>query len=358
MIALFTDSHFGISTSNTDHTAFDNQIDYYKKIFFPYLLENNIRNVLFLGDLLHHRENLDIYIHQVLSSDFFDFFEKNDIKIYLLIGNHDMYNRTGTLISYIQTLKKYENIIIVDNVSSHIIDGMKIGFIPFGLEDTLPDKDCKLLCLHAEIDGKLMNKFTTSKNIRKDEYFKDYKLVASGHYHIASISNNIRYLGTPYQCDRNDYGVAKYVYTFDGEVLNSIENTYSPKYIKVNYYEKENLRITIEDGINEIREFTNSDEAKEVIKNNIADIYIHEYKNRALLDDLLNAVPNKREQNYEVLDELEKAIVIEENNKTQYEICREYISQLSYDENEIEIEILLEKFTNVYNSAEAKIGMR
>ena len=89
MIACITDTHFG--AKSFDKQLFQTKMNYFKDVFFPYLLKNNITEVLHLGDMVHNRNQIDLFILQELKTQFFQWFEDNEVTLHCLVGNHDTF---------------------------------------------------------------------------------------------------------------------------------------------------------------------------------------------------------------------------------------------------------------------------
>ena len=53
-VALFTDPHFGIKDG--DDKWLSSQITFFEEEFLPYLIENDIKDIICLGDLFNDRE--------------------------------------------------------------------------------------------------------------------------------------------------------------------------------------------------------------------------------------------------------------------------------------------------------------
>ena len=57
LIALLNDSHFGV---RNDSQAFQNyQLDFFDNQFFPYMQDNNIKNLIHLGDVVDRRKYIN-----------------------------------------------------------------------------------------------------------------------------------------------------------------------------------------------------------------------------------------------------------------------------------------------------------
>ena len=88
-VAILGDTHFG---SRNDHQSFH---DYYEKfyanVFFPYLRDNNIKQIIQLGDLFDRRKYVNFYTLKRAREYFFDPIVTNDLHMHVFVGNHDTY---------------------------------------------------------------------------------------------------------------------------------------------------------------------------------------------------------------------------------------------------------------------------
>ena len=75
--------------------------EYFKEELFPYILENDVKVVVQLGDILDKRRNIDFTISNYLVNTFFKFFNENEVYLYSTLGNHDVYYRQS-----IQSVRK------------------------------------------------------------------------------------------------------------------------------------------------------------------------------------------------------------------------------------------------------------
>ena len=58
-IAVINDTHFGVK--NDSLFFLEESLNFFEKQFFPYLLQNNIRTVLHLGDLMDRRKYVNFF---------------------------------------------------------------------------------------------------------------------------------------------------------------------------------------------------------------------------------------------------------------------------------------------------------
>ena len=88
-IALLTDTHFG---ARGDDQAFDRFFEkFYIDTFFPTLEKKGINQIIHLGDVFDRRKYINYITLQNCKRYFFDETKKRNIKVYGIVGNHDVY---------------------------------------------------------------------------------------------------------------------------------------------------------------------------------------------------------------------------------------------------------------------------
>ena len=219
MIALTRDLHFGSKSFNK--SVFRLQLDFFEKQMFPFLLKHKIKHVIHLGDFVHNRSIIDLYIMDKLKKHFFQWFEDNDVTFHTVIGNHDTYYKTTLEPNfYTENTKEFKNVIVYSDPTLIELEGHKIEMMPWIIkeDETVWHEDVDIVMGHFDIKSFPMH----SRGINSMEgfdrsYFSDYNLVLSGHYHVKSKKGNIRYLGTPYQLSWSDFDVDKGFWVLDEE---------------------------------------------------------------------------------------------------------------------------------------------
>ena len=112
-IALITDQHFG--ARNDSQLFLDYYEKFYSEVFFPKLMEEEIKTVLILGDTFDRRKYVNFNTLQKSKSMFFDKLRDNEISVYMLAGNHDTYYKNTNEVNSIDLLlREYENILVID----------------------------------------------------------------------------------------------------------------------------------------------------------------------------------------------------------------------------------------------------
>jgi DNA repair exonuclease SbcCD nuclease subunit len=249
-IAIISDTHFG--HKNDSLFFLEESLKFFEEQFFPYLHQNNIKDVIHMGDLMDRRKYVNFNtLHQV-KDRFIRFFSDNNINLHITLGNHDTFYKNTNFINSINELfGDSKNIILYDKPTELQFDTLKIGIVPWITNDN--ENDCldflqttsaSILVGHFEING-----FEVVTNIRHSsgsdsEMFSKFDKVLSGHFHLRQSKQNIHYLGTQYELSFGDVNSKKGFSILDTDTreLEFIENTRKIfniiKYDDVNGFEK------------------------------------------------------------------------------------------------------------------------
>lgn len=157
---------------------------------------------------------------------FFDKLAMMNIKVHMLAGNHDTYfKNTNDVNSVDLLLKEYTNINVIDHpVTLWLGDNnqFKICMMPWicpeNYEDsmaTLKETEADICMGHFEIAGFTMHRGMKSEEGLSRDIFRRFDMVFSGHFHHRSHSDNIQYLGNPYELTWQDYDDSRGFHLFD-----------------------------------------------------------------------------------------------------------------------------------------------
>ena len=214
-IAIISDTHFGYK--NDSQFFLEESLRFFEEQFFPYLLENNIKNVIHMGDLLDRRKYVNFLTLSQVHKRFASFFEENEINLYITIGNHDTYFKNTNQVNSIKELfSQYSKFNIFEQCGEVNFDGLILGFVPWVTYDN--EDDCldfiqstaaSILVGHFEING-----FEVVSGIRHVTgidplVYNQFDKVLSGHFHIRQSKGNIHYLGSQYQMNFGDVSCKK-----------------------------------------------------------------------------------------------------------------------------------------------------
>lgn len=280
-ILIFSDLHIHPHKRSTERlddciTALD--------WIFKTALDQKIKNIVFLGDLFHDRQKIDVLTYQKTFEIFEKYLCNNDLKLVLLLGNHDLWHYQKLDVSSVNPLRNLPGIKIVNKPCvEEISDGTEdfyFGFLPYthnpieDLKEIEKEWKCKnteqkkVLGGHISVDGAVWNvKYNTVSDVTIEhdgdmvrvgpEIFKKWDKIFLGHYHAEQkLNEKVEYVGSPLQLSFGEAFQKKHILIFNTFDLSSeyIENDFSPKHfiIKEDEIEKYPLegnfiRLEVED---------------------------------------------------------------------------------------------------------------
>jgi len=212
--AIFTDIHFGKkpgdSQFNKDCVAF---VDW----FLDRCDENDVDDVVFMGDWFHDRFRIDLETHAIADECLRKISSRYPTT--MIVGNHDMLYRHSRSIHSLECYKDWENVTVIDEITQ---DGARL-YVPYMVEGEqyeIPHVDADVIFGHFEIPTFYMNRgkvFESDDALSPDE-LTTAPLLFSGHFHQRqqkknSAGSTLVYVGSPFphdfnDLDRTDYGMA------------------------------------------------------------------------------------------------------------------------------------------------------
>ncbi len=249
-IALLTDTHFG---ARNDSPAFSKYFyKFYDEIFFPYLKEHNIKNLIHLGDIVDRRKFINFKTSYDFRNKFMCKLWEHKIDTHIIIGNHDTYYKNTNEVNAVdELLTTYDGVHephIYVNPEVAEFDGMRILMLPWICADNrnksmevLQQEKADLICGHLEIQGFTMHNGMVSQGGLDTKLFKRFEKVYSGHFHHRSNDGHIHYLGSPYEMVWNDYKDPKGFHILDTETreLERVANPFT-MFEKIYYDDEKN----------------------------------------------------------------------------------------------------------------------
>jgi DNA repair exonuclease SbcCD nuclease subunit len=234
-LCILGDTHFGARGDSLDfHKYFQK---FYDEVFFPYLIENDIKVVFQMGDLFDRRKFINFNSLYLSRKYFFEKCERLGIQLHTLIGNHDVaYKNTLEVNSPSLLLNEYSNIQIYEKFDTIEFEGVSIDVVPWICDDNVDDifnrmKDSKAqICFgHFEIAGFEMDRGNVCESGIDKQSLSKYDVVLTGHFHHKSTDGNITYVGTPYEMTWADWNDSKGFHIFDTETreMNFVKNSFS-----------------------------------------------------------------------------------------------------------------------------------
>ena len=256
-IAIIGDIHFG--ARNDSQFFIDYQVEYFNNKFFPYLIQNNIKHIIFLGDMFDKRKYINFKTLNHIRTNFIQPLIDNDIHCHAIVGNHDLYYKNATwLNSYNELIgKDHDSFTIYDKPTEIELDNISFLMVPWLSTDTEKDwieiiskSQANVCCGHFEINGFDIMKGITTESGCKINTFSNFDKVFSGHYHLPSSKNHITYVGSPYQLTWSDYEDNKRIIIFDTSTKLE-ENVFfddNQLFVKLYYNENEECDLTVLEG--------------------------------------------------------------------------------------------------------------
>jgi len=259
-ILLFSDLHIHPHKKSLDRLE-----DCLKVIpwVFKVSKENNVENIIFGGDFFHDRQKIDIYTYQRSFDVLRQSIKDTGIKMWLLLGNHDLWFFENSDISSVYPFGEIEGVNIVSKPSRLQIEGLNWDFLPFTkdpvnslnvLNEFPGEKQC--LIGHIALNQAKMHKGVYSSDILVEhegeminvdsDLFMEYEQVFLGHFHSEQkVNAKVEYIGSPLQLSFGEAFEDKHVIILDPKTRKKkyIKNDFSPQHLIVTQNELKNHKL-------------------------------------------------------------------------------------------------------------------
>jgi DNA repair exonuclease SbcCD nuclease subunit len=227
--------------------------------------KRHVQNIVFLGDLFHDRQKIDVLTYQKTFEVFEEYTDSRAeypcFRIFLLLGNHDMWHLEKWDVSSVNPLRSIPGVTVIDKPCTVDLSGFPISFLPY-TDDPIEDMKVveesfdkwvkekgqkplrKILGGHVAVDGALWNTMhqTFSEvtvehdgemKVVNPSMFAGWDRVFLGHYHAAQeLSYNVEYVGSPLQLSFGEAFQEKQVLIYDTQTGQKeyVKNTTSPQH--------------------------------------------------------------------------------------------------------------------------------
>ena len=247
-IGIITDTHYGARKgSKLFHDYFEK---FYRDVFFPTLDKMGIDIVIHMGDAFDSRKGIEFKSLKWAKRVVFDPLKKRNIKMHLMVGNHDAYYKNTNEINAVDLLlKEYDNVEVYSSPTEVSLGGLPILFIPWINEQNEKETNniisktkCPVAMGHLELNGFRVNNQVVMDHGHDSRAFNKFEKVFSGHYHTRSDNGTVYYLGNPYEMFWSDVKDPRGFTIFDTETLEHryVDNPYRLFYNI--YYEDTNYQ--------------------------------------------------------------------------------------------------------------------
>ena len=242
-ILLASDIHIAAHKKSTERLQ--DTINVLKWVFET-AHEKDIKHVIIAGDLFQDRAKIDIAAYQWTFETFLKY--GKGLKIYLLLGNHDLLHRLKCDISSVRPLSCLPGVHVIGEPSTLPVGEYQISFLPFtidpaeDLKHITNNSEFKLLVGHLAVSGAEQGKYHLSDVMVEHDgdmtivdaaVFDDWDQVFLGHYHQGQlVTDNVEYVGSPLELNFGEAFTQKHIIAFDLETQEKqyIINNFSPKH--------------------------------------------------------------------------------------------------------------------------------
>jgi DNA repair exonuclease SbcCD nuclease subunit len=221
-----------------------------------------ISNVVFLGDLFHDRQKIDVLAYQKTFEVLEENLKDEKTNLYLLLGNHDLWHYQRLDVSSVNPLRTLPGVTVISEPCvKEISDGTDdffMGFLPYThapqedlkrvekeWESSVKKEARRVLGGHIAVDGAVWNlKYNTLSEVTVEhegdmvrvgpEIFKRWDRVFLGHYHAAQkLDARVEYVGSPLQLSFGEAGQQKHLVIYDTleDDVEYVVNDFSPRHL-------------------------------------------------------------------------------------------------------------------------------
>ena len=315
-LAVLNDTHCGVRNSSDIFLKYQER--FCGEVFFPYLKENNITQILHLGDYYDHRKFVNFKALNDNRKVFLEPMRDLGITMDIIPGNHDVYYKNTNQLCSLKELLGYftSNVNILMEPTVLDYDGLKIGCLPWiNAENSerylnwLQNVKCDWIGAHLELSGFDMMRGIKSPHGMSSDLFKRFEVVMSGHFHTKSSKDNIYYLGSQMEFTWADAGDPKHFHIIDTEtrVLTPVRNPLT-MFTKIFYDDTKGIpqinKESLEDHFVKVVVVNKTDPFKfDKFIDAIQQIKVHELKIAETFDEFIGA--NVLDDNISVEDTTE-----------------------------------------------------
>lgn len=223
-IAILNDTHAGCR--NSSDIFMDYQERFYSEVFFPYLLENNITQILHLGDYYDNRKTVNFKALAHNRKIFLEKLREYGITMDIIPGNHDVYYKNTNELNALKELQGHymNEVNLIMEPTEMNYDGLCVGLVPWinpqneeASLEFLANTKATLIGAHLELQGFEMARGQVCMSGMSKSHFDRFETVLTGHFHAKSSQGNIHYLGAQYEFFWNDCGDPKHFHILDTE---------------------------------------------------------------------------------------------------------------------------------------------
>ena len=223
-VAVLNDTHCGVRNSSDIFLKY--QEKFYTEVFFPYMKEHDIKQILHLGDYYDHRKFVNFKALNDNRKVFLEPMRDLGITMDIFPGNHDVYYKNTNQLCSLKELLGYftSNVNIMMEPTVVTYDTLKVACVPWINNENhqstmawLQQGPADWVAAHLELIGFDMMRGVKNTHGMGTDVFNRFEAVLSGHFHTKSSQGNIHYLGSQMEFTWADAGDPKYFHVIDTE---------------------------------------------------------------------------------------------------------------------------------------------
>lgn len=231
-VPFLNDLHFG---ARNGREVFEVALEQFlEDQFFPYVDANNIKTVIIPGDVFEERSAIKVRHLSHAKERLFDKLEQRGILTLVSLGNHDLhYKNTLNPNSLKPILERYKFVKLIDTPTPLKVDKLELLILPWMCSENeaeclaaVNETKAQILVTHMNVKGATPFPGVVLNEGYDPDVFDKFYYVLNGHIHTRCVVKNVVCLGTQYQMNVGDRGVAKGFNVLDTETmqLEFIEN--------------------------------------------------------------------------------------------------------------------------------------
>lgn len=232
-VVILNDTHCGIR--NSSDIFMEYQERFYTDVFFPYMKENGITNILHLGDYYDNRKTINLKALHHNRKVFLHKLREYGYTMDIIPGNHDTYYKNTNELNSLKELMGHYMGEVNIHMDPTVIDygSVKFAVVPWICAEN-EDKanhfirtcGADVMAGHFELNGFEMYRGSFFKGGMNSDVLDRFELAISGHFHTKSQQGNIHYLGSQMEFFWNDAHDPKYFHVYDTETreLTPVQN--------------------------------------------------------------------------------------------------------------------------------------
>ncbi len=172
-IAILGDTHFSLKHDSLTFT--EHQTKFYNDVFFPYLRENDITDIIQTGDFFDTRKHLNIKAIRHCKDVFLDVIKNEGFNLTTYAGNHDLYFKDTNRLYSVQEVISKEEYPTIRVIQDLVEDDNGLAYIPWINRENRDEflewadnTNCEIAFGHFEFAG-----FDFMKGIEKGHVFEE-----------------------------------------------------------------------------------------------------------------------------------------------------------------------------------------